>query len=245
VEKSLSLAELENELEAYAPIIKCETKCEKTYYKCPIRNRFECPMVVRTVREVLTGLILIETCAMSHCHHDSNEKFQRGLSVLVQESIREIAKFNVNIKPRTLHGSLLMDPYNFSGGDIPINKVASYLHRIRACASSSYTEYSVSGLCAMIEARQRCDYSRNISKFFFIERAEKSIQFSGSENLRVQVFITTDTLLQNVQCVCNSADVCNIFPLERVCPRGNRARSSSRNKGEREWVARRARKKLR
>jgi hypothetical protein len=26
------------------------------------------------VREVITGSILIETCAMSHCHDDSNEK---------------------------------------------------------------------------------------------------------------------------------------------------------------------------
>jgi hypothetical protein len=58
------------------------------------------------VREVVTSLILIETCAMSHCHDDSNEKFRRGLSVLVQEIIREITKFNVNIKHvRTLHMS--------------------------------------------------------------------------------------------------------------------------------------------
>jgi hypothetical protein len=68
-------------------------------------------------------------------------------------------------------------------------------------------EYSVSGLCAMIEARQRCDHSSNSSKFFSIEPAEKSIQFGGSDNSRVQVFITTDTLLQNVQRVCNTAGV--------------------------------------
>jgi hypothetical protein len=71
----INLVDLENELEAYAPLIKCETKCEKTYYKCPIRNRFECPMIVRTVREVVTGSILIESCAMSHCHDDYIEKF--------------------------------------------------------------------------------------------------------------------------------------------------------------------------
>jgi hypothetical protein len=86
--KSIRLEDLENELEAYAPLIKCETKCEKAYCKCPRRNRFQSPMIVRTVREVVTGSILIETCAMSHCHGDSNEKFQRGLSFRVQESIR-------------------------------------------------------------------------------------------------------------------------------------------------------------
>jgi hypothetical protein len=59
----------------------------------------------------------------------------------------------------------------------------------------------------MIEARQRCDYSSNTSKFVFIEPAEKSIQFAGSENSRVQVFSTTDTLLQNVERVCNTAGV--------------------------------------
>jgi hypothetical protein len=58
-------------------------------------NPFECPMIVRTVREVVTGSILIETCAMSHCHDESNEKFQRGLSFRGQESIREITKFNI------------------------------------------------------------------------------------------------------------------------------------------------------
>jgi hypothetical protein len=75
VEKSLSLEDLEKELDAYAPITKCETKCENTYYKCPIMNRFEFPMVVREVREVVTGLISIETCTMSHCHHDLLRSF--------------------------------------------------------------------------------------------------------------------------------------------------------------------------
>jgi hypothetical protein len=112
-----------------------------------MRNRFECPMIVRTVRDVVTGSILIETCAMSHCHNDSNEKFQRGLSFRVQESIREIKKVNIKIRPRTLHRSLIMDPYNINGKCVLISKVASsYLHQIRACASSSYMEYSVSGL---------------------------------------------------------------------------------------------------
>ena len=113
--------DLENKLELYALLIKCETKCEKTHYKCPIRNRFECPMIVRTVREVVTSSIPIEKCAMSHCHDDSNENFQRGLSFRVQESIREITKFNIKIRPRTLHRSLLMHPYNFSGEDVPIS----------------------------------------------------------------------------------------------------------------------------
>jgi hypothetical protein len=99
-----------------------------------------------------------------------------------------------------------MDPYNFSGEDVPISKVAS-LHRIRACTSSSYMEYSVSGLCAMIEARQRCESSNNTSKVFFIEPAEKSIQFTVSENSRVQAFITTEILLQTVHRVCNTAGV--------------------------------------
>jgi hypothetical protein len=111
-----------------------------------MRNRFECPMIVWTVREVVTSSIVIETCAMSHRHGDSNEKFQRGLSLRVKESIREKTKFNIKIRPRTLDRYFLMDPYNFIGEDVPISKVASYLHRIRACASSSYMEYSVSGL---------------------------------------------------------------------------------------------------
>ena len=136
---------------------------------------------------------------MSHSHDDSDEKFQRGLSFRVQESIREIAKFNIKIRPLTLHMSLLMNPDKFRGEDVPISKVASYLHRIRTCAISSYMEYSVSGLCAITEARQRSEFSNSTRKFLFIEPAEKSIQFVESKNSRVQAFITTEILLQNVQ----------------------------------------------
>jgi hypothetical protein len=100
-----------------------------------------------------------------------------------------------------------MGTYNFSGDDVPISKVASYLHRIRACASSSYMEYSVLGLCAIIEARQRCESSNNTSKLFFIRPAEKYIQFAGSENSRVQAYITAEILSQNVQRVCSTAGV--------------------------------------
>jgi hypothetical protein len=57
-------------------------------------------------------------------------------------------------------------------------------------------EYSVSGLCAMIEARQRCESSNNTSNIVFIEPAEKFIQFAGSENSRVQAIITTEILLK-------------------------------------------------
>jgi hypothetical protein len=59
----------------------------------------------------------------------------------------------------------------------------------------------------MIEARQRCESSNNTSKLFVIEPDETSIQFAGSENSRVQAFITTEILLQNVQRVCNTAGV--------------------------------------
>jgi hypothetical protein len=59
----------------------------------------------------------------------------------------------------------------------------------------------------MIEARQRCESSNNTSNIVFIEPAEKFIQFAGSENSRVQAFITTEILLNNVQRVCNTAGV--------------------------------------
>jgi hypothetical protein len=45
------------------------------------------------------------------------------------------------------------------------------------------------------------------ARFFFIEPAGKSIQFAVSKNSRVQAFITTEILLQNIQRVCNSAGV--------------------------------------
>jgi hypothetical protein len=93
-------------------------------------------MVVRSVKKVVTDSISIETCAMSHCRDSSDEKFGHGFSVRVQESVSEITKFKVKIRPRSLQRKLLMDIYNLSGGDLRINKVASYLHRIRACASS-------------------------------------------------------------------------------------------------------------
>jgi hypothetical protein len=68
-------------------------------------------------------------------------------------------------------------------------------------------EYSASGICAMIEARQRCESSNNASRFSFIEPAEKSMQFVGSKNSCVQAFIPTEILLQSVRRVCNTAGV--------------------------------------
>jgi hypothetical protein len=68
-------------------------------------------------------------------------------------------------------------------------------------------EYSFSGLCATIEARQRCESSNNTRRFSFIEPAEKYIKFVGSENSHVQAFITTEILLQSVRRVCNTAGV--------------------------------------
>jgi hypothetical protein len=59
----------------------------------------------------------------------------------------------------------------------------------------------------MIEARQSCESSNNTNKAFFVEPADKYIQFPGSENSCVQAFITTEILLQNAQRVCNTDGV--------------------------------------
>jgi hypothetical protein len=123
----------------------------------------------------------------------------------VPGSISEITKFNIKIGSRTLFRTLLMDPYKNH-----INRIASYLHLIRACASSSYLEYRVSGFYAIIKAHQSCDSSNNTSKMFFMEPADKSIQYAGSKNTRVQAFITSEILLQNLR-VCNTAGVKNGF----------------------------------
>jgi hypothetical protein len=44
---------------------------------------------------------------------------------------------------------------------------------------------------------------------FFMEPADKSIQYAGSKNTRVQSLITSEIRLQNLQRVCNTAGVIN------------------------------------
>ena len=72
-QNSVHPSRLDNELESFGPLSKCETKCDKTYYRCPFKKRFNCGMVIRTIREVVTGYIVIETCGLGHSHNDSEE----------------------------------------------------------------------------------------------------------------------------------------------------------------------------
>jgi hypothetical protein len=57
-------------------------------------------------------------------------------------------------------------------------------------AKSSYLEYSISGLFSFVSSRQRATPITDESSFYFIENAESSIINFGSEDARVQVFVT-------------------------------------------------------
>jgi hypothetical protein len=131
VASSLLPTNLPAELKKYAPSRVYETKCDKTYYRCPMRNRFKCPFVLRTIKEEETGSIIIESNGTKNKHDDSSEQFIRGLSTKVKESIMDIVKFNLKIRPRMLHRILLAPPYSYAGADVPLSKLSSYLHRIR------------------------------------------------------------------------------------------------------------------
>ena len=124
VANSVLPTNISSELEKYAPSRVCETKCDKTYYRCPMRNRFKCPFVLRTIKEEETGSIIIESNGSKHKHDDSSEQFIRGLSTKVKENIMDIAKFNLKIRPRTLHRRLLAPPYSYSGAYVPLSKVS-------------------------------------------------------------------------------------------------------------------------
>jgi hypothetical protein len=170
-----------------------------------MRNRYKCPFVRRTIKEEETGSIIIETNGTKHIHDDSSEQFISGLSTKVKESIMDIAKFNLKIRPRTLDRRLLAPPYRYTGADVPLSKVTSYLHRIRSLANSSYFEYSISSLFNFVSSRQRAASSTDESSFYFTENAESSIINPGSEDARVQVF--TDTLLKMAAKIFHTAAV--------------------------------------
>jgi MULE transposase domain len=207
VANSLIPTNLPAELEKYAPSRVYETKCDKTYYSCPMRNRFKCPFVLRTIKEEEMGSIIIETSDTKHIHDDSGERFIRELSTKVKESIMDIAKFNLKRRPRTLHRRLLAPPYRYTGADVTLSKVTSYLHRIRSLDNSSYLEYSISGLFNFVSSRQRAASSTDESSFYFTENAESSIINPGSEDTRVHVFSSTDTLLNMAAKIDHTATV--------------------------------------
>jgi hypothetical protein len=106
-----------------------------------------------------------------------------------------IAKFNLKIRPRTLHRRLLAPPYSYAVADVPLSKVTSFIHRIRSLANSSCLEFSISGLFNFVSSKQRATSSTDESSFYFTENAESSIINPGSEDARVQVFASTDIRL--------------------------------------------------
>jgi MULE transposase domain len=204
-QKSVHPSILDNELEAFGPLSKCETKCDKTYYRCPFKKRFNCSMVIRTIREVVTGHIVIETCGSGHSHNDSEERFQRGLSNAVKEAVVEITKFNNRIRPQALQRALITVPFQFSMSDVKIEKITSYLHRIRQTKTSSYIEHTVSGLWNVISSRQFDENSSDWAKYFFTVTPDQVFVDAGTSDARVQIFATTRSLLDNIRQISRSA----------------------------------------
>jgi hypothetical protein len=96
--KSVHPSVLDNELESFGPLSQCETKCDKTYYRYPFKKRFNCSMTKSTIREVVTGHIVISTYGLGHSHNDSEEQFQRGIYNAVK-AVVEITKFHNRIRP--------------------------------------------------------------------------------------------------------------------------------------------------
>jgi hypothetical protein len=103
-------------------------------------------MILRTVPEMESGLICIQTCGLEHQHDPASERFGRGLSTQVKESIEEITKFNLKIRPATLHRMLSSESYSYAESIIPYTKVRGHLHRIRQRVSELYMEYTIAGL---------------------------------------------------------------------------------------------------
>jgi hypothetical protein len=88
-------------------------------------------MIFRTVQEMDTGIICIQTCGLEHQHDAASERFGLGLSTEVKERTEEITKFNLKIRPATLQRMLLSELYNYAENIIPFTKVRGQLHRIR------------------------------------------------------------------------------------------------------------------
>jgi hypothetical protein len=209
-EKSVHPSSVDAELEEFGPLKKCETKCEKTYYRCPMRKRFGCGMVIRTVREVVAGYIAIETSGSSHSHRDSDEQFDRGLSNAVNERIDEITKFNHRIRPKPLQKALITAPFNFPTDTVEITKVASYLKRVRRAAKPSYFEHTVSGLWNVVNDRQFDEASSDWAKYFYNITADTAISEAGSSDARVQIFATTRSLLENIRKASHTSGVMQV-----------------------------------
>jgi hypothetical protein len=144
-------------------------------------------MVLRTVREVVTGYIIIETCGSRHSHNQGDEQFQRGLSNAVKESINEITKFNIRIKRKALQRALITPPLSFPTSAIDINKITSYLHNIRRATAPSYNEHTVSGLWNVVSRRQFDEDSSDWAKVFFTLSADEAIVDAGSNEARVHI----------------------------------------------------------
>ena len=157
-------------------------------------------MIFRTVPEMDNGFICIKTCGLEHQNDAASERFGRGLSTEVKESIEGITKFNLNIRPSTLHRMLLSEPYSYAESIIPYTKVRGHLHRIRGRASELYMEYSIAGLWNAVSNNQRVTASSTDgARFYYLRPAcEALVDVESGTGARVQVFASTDTLLRHI-----------------------------------------------
>jgi hypothetical protein len=89
--------------------------------------------------------------------------------------------------------------------DVKIEKITSYLHRIRQTKTSSYVEHTVSGLWNMIDTRQFDDNSSDWTKYIFTVTPDKAFVDAETSYARVQIFATTRSILENSRQISLSA----------------------------------------
>ena len=75
----------------------------------------------RTVREVVSGMMVIEWNIVEH--DQTTENFKAGLSHEVKQAASEIIKFNIDTKPKALRGEL---PKKFAPAMVPATKLVSF-----------------------------------------------------------------------------------------------------------------------
>jgi hypothetical protein len=75
-------------------------------------------------------------------------------------------------------------------------------------------ENSASGLFNFVSSKQRATSSTDESSFYFTENAESSIINPGSEDARVQVFVSTDTPLKVAAKIYHTAAVMQMVMIQ-------------------------------
>ena len=169
----------------------------KQVYQCSLRKRFGCKWRIRTSYNPERDAIRVETNNVSHSHAQGDEEHKRGLPWDVQKDLKEILKYNKNIKPSQAQVDVInLKPTTRTARVITLKKVQNFIKGHRRSAEKDWIEETTRGLADFIDGRQHGESIARDDDLVFLQSSNRSIQFDDDGGCDLQIFFSCRALLR-------------------------------------------------